>query len=122
MSYAPVSLKAANTLSAYRIVKLNGANAVSVTDTTTNVPVGVSQDEALAASQGVPVAVSGVARLYCNDTIAAGGLIMTNAAGQGVPAVATTAGVYVIGVCLDTVSATGTIARVLVNPFQLQVP
>jgi hypothetical protein len=122
MSNAPVSMKSGATLSAYRLVRVSGANIVTACSAGTDVIAGIITDEAAASGIHVPVAVSGVAKLYCNDTIAAGGLVMTNNLGQGIPAVATTAGVYVVGVCLNTVSATGTLAEILVNPFQLQIP
>lgn len=122
MSYAPLSLRAAATLSAYRIVRVNSSGQAAACSATSDVIAGISQDETSAALQAVPVANSGIAKLYCNDTIAAGGLVMTDAQGRGIPAVANTAGVYVVGVCLNTVSATGTLAEILVNPFQLQIP
>lgn len=123
MSFAPVSMKASDSLSAYRIVTPSAGNTVALADTTTDYPIGVTADEATAANQGVPVIVSGIAKVQFNDTCAVGGLVTTNASGQGIPAVATTAGIYVVGVLVGpAVSATGTIADVLVNPFQLQIP
>jgi hypothetical protein len=119
MSNAPISFKQGDSISAYRIVRVSGANTVAACTATTDIIVGVTQDSANSSSQCVPVAVSGVAKVYCNDTIAAGGLVMTNSAGQAIPFAELTTGVYVLGICLDTVSATGTIANVLVNPFRL---
>jgi hypothetical protein len=122
MSNAPVSMKSGATISAYRLVRVSGANVVTACSATTDVIAGIITDEASASGVHVPLVHDGIAKLYCNDTIAAGGLVMTDAQGRGVPAVATTAGVYVVGVCLNTVSATGTLAEILVNPFQLQIP
>jgi hypothetical protein len=122
MSHAPISLKVGDSLSAYRIVRVNSSGQAAACSATTDVIAGVTVDEATKSNQAVPVAVGGVAKVYCNDTIAAGGLIMTDASGRGIPAVANTAGIYVLGTCLNTVSATGTLAEVLVNPFQVSVP
>jgi len=119
---APVSMRVADSLAAYRIVRCNGSHQVALSTAAADAIFGVSQDEATKSNQGIPVAVSGIAKVYCNDTITAGALVMSNGAGQAVPAVATTAGVHALGVCLDTVSATGTLAQVLINPFQLDIP
>ncbi len=122
MSNAPISMKQGDSIAAYRIVRVSAANTVALASATTDVLMGITQDNANSSNQAVPVAVSGIARLYCNDTISAGGLVTTDATGRGIPAVVNTAGVNVIGVCLDTVSATGTIAQILVNPYQIQIP
>lgn len=122
MSHAPVSFKVGGALSAYRIVRVSAANTVAACSATTDLIAGVSADEASASGQSVPVAVGGIAKVYANDTIAAGAFIMSDAQGRGIPAVVNTAGVYVLGICLNTVSATGTLAEVLVNPFQVSVP
>lgn len=119
MSYAPVSFKAADSISAYRIVNLSASNTVALADTTTDGIIGVSVDEATAANQAIPVAVSGIAKVYCNETMTAGTLVTCNALGQAVPAVASTAGVAVLGRIVEEVDATGTIAKVLVQPFTL---
>lgn len=119
MSFAPVSFKAADSISAYRIVNLSASGTVTLADTTTDGLIGVTVDEATAANQAVPVAVSGIAKVYCNETMTAGTLVTTNATGMAVPAVASTAGVAVLGRIVDEVDATGTIARVLINPFTL---
>lgn len=119
MSFAPVSFKAADSISAYRIVNISAAGTVALADTTTDGIIGVTVDEATAANQAVPVAVSGVAKVYCNETMAAGALVTTNATGMAVPATGSTTGTAVLGRVLDAVSATGTIARVLIQPFTL---
>jgi hypothetical protein len=121
MSFAPVSMKQGDSIAAYRIVRHTATpHTVALCTATTDVIFGVTVDEALKSNQAVQVQVAGLAKVYCNDTLAAGALVMSDASGRAVPAVANTAGVYVLGVCLNTVSATGTIADVLLNPFQLQ--
>lgn len=123
MSNAPISMKQASSITAYRIVRVTATpNTVALASATTDVLIGITTDEATSANQGVPVQCSGVAKLYCNDTIASGGLVTTDASGRGVPATANTAGVNVIGVCLNTVTATGTLAEILINPYQIQIP
>jgi len=123
MSNAPISMKQGDSIAAYRIVRATSSpNTCALTTATTDVIIGVTLDSANSSNQAVPVGISGIQKVYMNDTAAAGALVMTDSSGRGLPAVANTAGVYVIGVCLNTVSATGTLAEVLVNPFQLQVP
>jgi len=118
MSFAPISMKQGDSIAAYRIVRVSAANTVAACSATTDIIVGVTDDEAQKSTQAVPVMVGGVGKVYCNDTMAAGVLIKTDASGRGVAFAESTAGVYVLGVCLDTVTATGTIARVLINPFR----
>ena len=122
MSFAPVSLKVADSIAANRIVRVNGANQVGLATAPADLIGGVTVDEATKSNQAVPVAVAGIAKVYCNDTITAGGAVMTDGSGRAIPAVATTSGVYALGICLNTVSATGTLAEVLINPFQLDTP
>jgi len=119
-AYEPISFKQASSITAYRIVRQTSTpNTVAACSATTDIILGVTTDNANAAAQGVPVAVAGVARVYCNDTMAAGVLVMTDASGRGIPFVESTAGVYTLGVCLNTVSATGTLAEVLVQPRRM---
>ena len=123
MSNAPISMKQGDSIAAYRIVRATATpNTAALCTATTDVILGVTTDDANKSNQAVPVGVSGVQKVYMNDTCAAGSLVMTDASGRGIAATANTAGVYVLGVCLNTVSATGTLAEVLVNPFQLQIP
>ena len=123
MSFAPVSMKVADSIAAYRIVKVSAANTVALTDTTTSVPFGITQDNSNAANQYVPVAVAGIARVYCNDSIAAGGAFMTDATGRAVPYVAASTGNYMVGVNVGPkVNATGAIAEVLIRPLFTAVP
>lgn len=122
---APVSFKANATIPANRIVTAvtGTANTVKVGAAATDVPLGVTTDTVLDATQAIPVAVGGIAKVYFNDTCASGGLVASNNAGQGVPHVNTTAGSYVVGTLIGpTVAATGTIADVLINPFFKSIP
>ncbi|SRR6266540_325827 len=122
MSYAPVSFKQADSIAAYRIVRITSSQTVALASATTDVLIGVTQDNANNSNQKVPVAIAGIAKVYMNDTCAAGGPVTTDASGRGIPAVVNTAGVYIIGHTLHAVSATGTLAEVLLNPFQINIP
>ncbi len=118
---APISMKQADSITAYKIVRHTSTpHTVALCSAPTDVVFGVTQDEATKSTQAVPVVTSGLAKIYMNDTIAAGALVMTDASGRGIPAVATSAGIYTVGVCLNTVSSTGTIADILVNVTHLQ--
>ncbi len=123
MSSDPLSFKQADSIAAYRIVRVTSTpNTVALCSATTDVIIGVTTDNANSSSQAVPVACSGIYKVYMNDTAASGTFVTTDASGRGVAAVVNTAGVYVLGTLLNTVSATGTLAEVLVNPFQIQIP
>lgn len=116
MSFAPISMVADMTLSAYRAVSVTSENKIQYF-TATAAPVGITMDEATASGQATPVAVNGIAKLYFADSCATGALVAINTAGQGIPLVAATGGTWVIGVLLDAkVETAGTIARVLVRP------
>lgn len=116
MSYAPLSFKQADSIAAYRIVRVSGVQTVALCSATTDIIAGVTADEALKSTQSVPVAVSGIAKVYMNDSVAAGALVMSDAVGRGIPFVESTAGVYTLGVALQTVNATGALCEVLINP------
>ena len=120
MSFAPVSFKQGDSIAAYRIVRHTSTpHTVALSTATTDIIVGVTADNANSSNQRVPVAVAGIAKVYMNDTAAAGALVMTDASGRGIPFVESTAGVYTLGVLLETVSATGAIADVLVQPRRI---
>jgi len=110
------SYEAAITIPAQRIVNLSTAQKATLT-TTAALPLGISIDHA-ETGQGVPVAGAGeIARLYFNDTVAANGLVTSDASGRGVPFTGATAAAYYVGSLLGAaVSATGTIADVLIIP------
>lgn len=117
MSYASVSMKQADSIAAYRIVRVTSADTVALTSALTDVPFGVTQDNANASTQAVPVAIAGIARVYCNDSIAAGGLVGTDATGRGIPYVVISTGSYYVGILIGPkVNATGAIAEILVRP------
>lgn len=122
---APISMKVSTTLSAYRAVApVSGTARTVAYPSSAAVPViGITTDTVLDTTGSIPVAISGVAKLYFNDTVTSGGLVALDSSGRGVPHVNVTAGSYVIGHLLGaTVAATGTIAEVLINPFFKSIP
>lgn len=121
----PISMRANATIAAYRIVTaLTGtANTVKVPANATELPVGITADTILDTTTAIPVAIAGIRKLYFNDTVTSGAYVASNNAGQGVPHVNTTAGSFVIGILIGpSVSATGTIADVLINPHFKSIP
>jgi hypothetical protein len=121
-TFAPHSFKVTSTLSAQRIVAISADNTVALADTIASMPAGITGDTVLDTTSSIPVHGPGsIARLYFNDTVAAGGLVAANASGQGIPAAGTTlTSTYVVGVLVDAaVAATGTVANVLINPHAI---
>lgn len=121
----PISMRANATIAAYRIVTaLTGtAQTVKVPASTSEIPVGITANTILDNTTSIPVAISGIQKLYFNDTVTSGSYVASNNAGQGVPHVNTTAGSFVIGILIGpSVAATGTIADVLINPHFKSIP
>lgn len=116
MAFDPVSFKVADSITAYRIVRVSGINTVAACSATTDIIAGVTTDNVNSSSQAVPVQVHGIGKVYCNETMAAGVLVMTDASGRAIPFVESTAGVWTLGVLLETVASTGAIASILINP------
>ena len=122
-NFEPISMKVASTLAANRIVKCSANRTVAYPANATERPIGITTDTVLDTGAALPVKVAGVAKLQFNDTCAAGALVASNNAGQGVPHVDTTAGSYVIGVNIGAaVAATGTISEVLIQPHFKSIP
>jgi hypothetical protein len=117
MSIAPVSMKHLDSLTAYRIVGMTTTGLIFHADTTTVVPIGVTQDNSNSPNQLVPVAIGGIAKVYCNDSIAAGGLVGTDAVGRAIPYVVVSTGSYFVGINVGPkVNATGALAEILIRP------
>lgn len=122
---APISMKASATIPAYRIVACSTGTGYTVKAAASAAErcIGVTADTVLDVSAGIPVVVGGIAKVYFNDTCTSGNLVASNNAGQGVPHVDTTAGSYVVGILIGpSVSATGTIADVLIQPHFKAIP
>ena len=122
---APISMKVQTTLSAYRVVTMltGTANTVKLPAAVSELPVGITVDTVLDTTGAIPVAFSGIQKLYFNDTVTSGAYVAADSSGRGVPHVNVTAGSFVIGVLVGaTVAATGTIADVLINPHFKSIP
>lgn len=124
--YGPHSFKVRSTLSAYRIVCADtaGSNYVVLPSAATVQPIGVTMNTVKDITNGIPVAGPGmIAKLYFNDTMSSGSFVASDNLGQGVPHVDTTAGSYIVGRLIGpAVTATGTLADVLIQPFFKSIP
>lgn len=122
---APISMKAATTLAAYRIVTCTTATAwtVKYPAAATERVIGVTADTINETTQSIPVIIGGIAKVYFNDSCASGKLVAADTSGRGVVHADTTAGSYVIGVLIGAdVQTTGTVAEVLVQPHFKSIP
>ena len=121
----PVSFKVQTTLAAYRIVTcLTGtANTVKYPAAVSEKPVGVTTDTVLETATSIPVCISGIAKVYFNDTVTSGAFVAADSSGRAVPHTSVTAGSFIVGMLIGpTVAATGTIADVLINPAFRSIP
>lgn len=115
----------ASTLAAQRIVSplTSTSGAVGYPASASFLPVGITVDTVKDINEAIPVATNGIAKLYFNDTCPAMGLVASDSSGRGVPHTNVTAGSYIVGQLLDgAVSATGTVARVLIQPIFKSIP
>lgn len=130
MSKQVESFEVATTLSAYRIVSgvAGTANTVAY-PTSEQVPViGVTANDVKDTNTAIPVIIAGRAKLFFNDTCAAGSLVSADSSGRGAPFTlsdtttsVTLTGQYV-GILLGaSVAATATIAEILVRPGFVRV-
>lgn len=134
MNQLVLSFDVLTTLSAYRCVSIvsSTGDTVQYPEADTNMIIGVTLDTVKDTTMAIPVACSGIAKLYFNDSCAAGQLVKSDSSGRGVAwgtfgatTTAITETVCYIGVLsgsgLVGASCTGTIADVLVMPgFQRQ--
>lgn len=118
MSFNTVSFKASSaSIPAYRVVQLSAANTVQLCASLTAMPLGITVDTVLESGAGVPVQLDGIAKLYFNDSCAAGAQVGSNTLGMGIPFAAVTSTTYAIGILIGaSVDKTGTIAEVLFKP------
>lgn len=118
------SFKVATTLAAQRIVAISAAQTVAYPSSNQILPIGITIDTVLDTNQAIPVKGAGEeAKLLFNDTVSAAGLVSSDSSGRGVPftlanttSALTLASSYVGVLSGDAVSATGTIAKVLIQP------
>jgi hypothetical protein len=83
---APISLKASTTISAYRIVThaTATANTVKVCAATSELPIGVTADTVLETGLAIPIVISGIAKVYFNDSCASGAMVASDSSGRAV--------------------------------------
>lgn len=118
------SFKVATTIAAQRIVAITAADTVGYAASNQALPIGITKDTVLDTNQAIPVAGPGeIAKLYFNDTVAAAGLVASDASGRGVPftlanttTALTLASAYVGVLVGAAVAATATVANVYVCP------
>lgn len=119
------SFKVQTTLSAYRIVSAmsSTANTVEYPPAATVIPIGITVNDVKDTTSSIPVQINGRAKLLFNDTVTSGKLVASDSSGRGIPftpgatTTALTLPTGVIGTLVDaSVSATGTVANVLINP------
>jgi hypothetical protein len=118
-----ITLKVLTTLLAQRIVALSTAPHTAIYPAALTSPmVGITLDTVLDTTGSLPVRVSGIAKVYMNDTCAAGDLIAGDSSGFGKKHVDSTAGSYVIGQALEASAATATVIQVLIQPKFKSIP
>ncbi len=118
-----ITLKVLTTLLAQRIVALSSTPHTAIYPAALTSPmVGVTMDTVLDTTGSLPVRVSGIAKIYMNDTCAAGDLIAGDSSGFGKKHVDTTAGSYVVGQALEASAATATVIQVLIQPKFKSIP
>ena len=114
------SFKVASTLTTQRGVYLNGtANTVAYPNTTSALPVGITNDDVTDTNQAISVVTGGITKLYFNDTVTSGTKVSLDSSGRGVPYSegSTTSDEAYVGILVgESVAATGTIANVMVQP------
>jgi predicted RecA/RadA family phage recombinase len=120
-----VSLKAAASIGAGRVVYVPAANTVAVAVTNTSLPIGITADFAESGGS-CPVVVSGIAKCYCADSVAAGEIVGMSTDGAGgirgvasANATATTTNIPVVGIALEGGTA-GSMIPVLITPRTLR--
>lgn len=123
-SNSPLSFQVITTLLAYRIVQIGtaAANQVIYPAASTNMPIGVTLDTVKDTTDSIPIAAVGnIAKVFFNDTCTTGQYVAADTSGRGIPiGTLVTAGSAYIGILVGpSVSSTGTIANVLIQPGML---
>ena len=118
MSHNIESFKVASTLAAFRIVGIAPTAETVVYPTATSTPIlGVSIDTVLDTTSSIPVKTHGLQKVTFNDTVSAQGLVTADSSGYAVPYTAATAASWYVGVLVGAaVTATGTVANIMIMP------
>lgn len=98
----------------YHLVKVTGAVQVGTCSATTDTPVGILQNKP-GNAQAAQVRVHGVSKLVADAAITAGNLVCTAANAKGTTVAINGTAAYTIGIALDTVTAQGEVASVLLT-------
>lgn len=122
------SFKVLTTLSAYRCVEMaSAAYTVQYPADLRGLPVGITIDTVKDTVSSIPVAINGISKLYFNDTVTCGEIVVSDTSGRGVPHVfaatstaSTLASAYLGILAGPTIAATGTVADVIINPGYLR--
>lgn len=124
MAFEPISFQAKTTIPAYRIVTvLTGTgDFVKVPAATTEYPIGVTTDTVLDTALGIPVQVSGLAKVEAGDTIAGGAFVAAANDGRGAVHAAVSAGSYVIGINVGATATAGQLMPVIIQPQWIDLP
>lgn len=116
-----ISLKAAASIGAGRVVYISTTDTVAVAVTNVSYPIGVTADSAESGGS-CPVVISGIAKCYVAASCAAGEIVGMSTDGAGgitgvasANATATTTNVPVLGIALQNGTA-GAYISVLIQP------
>lgn len=117
------SFGVAATLAAQRIVAAAATDNTVQYPAAAQLPLGITLDTVLDTTSSIPVQRTGIAKVFFNDTVAAGGLVGVDTSGRAVPFVspntttsATLTSAYIGVLVGPAVAATGTIAQVAIAP------
>jgi len=100
----------------YRFVRLSGANTVSAISATTQVPVGVLQNDP-ESGEAAAVAIAGVSKVEAGGTVTAGYVVTCDDQGRVVNA---TAGGYEVGIAWTAASSAGELCTIQILPSGVQ--
>lgn len=105
-----------DSVASQRIVYISAADTVAIASGVTVGNIGVSVDKGEGGYR-VPIQVNGIAKIYFNDSVAAGARVVSDGSGRAVAYSQITGTSYFLGYLVSTkVEATGTIAQVLIQP------
>jgi len=103
-----------NTTGQFLCVKVNATRSVAVTSASTDVVHGILQNDPK-AGQAAQVVYNGVSKAMAGASFSAGVRLMSDTLGRVITAGATTTN-SVLGVAIESATATGQIVTILVSP------
>ena len=103
----------------YKLVKISGANAVTVSAAATDASIGILQNKP-ASGQDAVVCTIGISKAVAGAAIAAGAELMADASGRVITAAAAAGANRSVGVAVEAVAAAGEIVSVLlIGPVRM---